>query len=283
MSDLSNFQPRASRFAVVGHPVAHSKSPQIHQAFARQCGLALEYQALALEPDGFEQGLRNIRAGGFAGVNVTVPFKQAAWRLSDRLSERACTAQAVNTLSFEDEAIVGDNTDGVGLLRDLEQNLTVTLAGSRVLVIGAGGAAQGILQALLTAGPAELVIANRTGVRAQELAVAFAGAGDTSGVALEDLAQTAFEIVINATSASLAGEVPVLPQGLFAPGALAYDLVYANTPTAFLHWAHDAGAGHTADGLGMLVEQAAESFWIWHGQRPHTRPVIAALRGDTAG
>jgi len=282
MTDLFDFHKQKRCFAVVGHPVAHSKSPQIHEDFARQCGVSLSYEAIALDPGAFEQGVRNIRAGGIAGANVTVPFKQAAWRLADKLTDRAQLAQAVNTLSFSaGDVIHGDNTDGVGLMRDIQKNLGFSCAGARVLVVGAGGAARGIFQPLLDSSPGELVIANRTLSRARELLAAFASPIGSTVCNLEDLSSTAFDLVINATAASLMGEVPNLPNGIFSNGALAYDLAYADQPTPFMRWAMDAGAVRAVDGLGMLVEQAAESFWIWHQHRPQTAPVISALRSGS--
>ena len=282
MTDLFDFQQRRRNFAVLGNPVAHSKSPQIHEAFARQCGISLSYEAIALDPGIFEQGVRNLRAGGIVGANVTVPFKQAAWHLADELTDRAQVAQAVNTLSFvADDIIRGDNTDGVGLMRDLQRNLGFSCAQTRVLVIGAGGATRGIFQPLIDSDPDEIVIANRTPSKAHELLAAFDSPRRAAACHLEDLSVSTFDLVINVTAASLTGEVPKLPDGIFAPDALAYDLAYADQPTIFLRWALDAGAARAVDGLGMLVEQAAESFWVWHQHRPQTAPVISTLRSGS--
>jgi shikimate dehydrogenase len=278
MTDLFDFKSRRLRFAVVGHPVMHSKSPQIHEAFARQCNVSLSYEAIALDPIAFEQGVRNLQAGGMAGLNVTLPFKEAAFRLSDQVSERARIANAVNTLTFSgDDQLAGDNTDGIGLVRDLQQNLNIPCADARVLVVGAGGAARGIVQPLLQTGPACLVIANRTASRARELAASMGSPHRVYPCALDEVSDS-FDLVINATAASLSSEVPALPEVVFHPKSHAYDLAYADQPTAFMRWALGLGAARAVDGLGMLVEQAAEAFWIWHRQRPQTASVISALR-----
>jgi len=279
MSDPFDFERPAPRYAVMGNPVAHSKSPQIHAEFARQVGIRLEYTAIQVDAGGFEQAVGNFRAAGGRGLNVTVPFKVDAWRYADRLSERAQVAGAVNTLKFEEDGgSFGDNTDGAGLVRDLVDNLGADPAGRRVLVVGAGGAVRGILAPLIACGPVALVLANRTAERARNLAAGFSGYGVLSAGGLEELQGRRFDLVINGTAASLEGKVPELPGALFAPGALAYDLMYADRPTAFMDWARAAGAARVADGLGMLVEQAAESFFLWHGVRPLTSPVISVLR-----
>ncbi len=278
MTDLFDFKNRKLRFAVVGHPVMHSKSPQIHEAFARQCNVSLSYEAIALDPIAFEQGVRNLQAGGMAGLNVTLPFKEAAFGLCDEVSERARIANAVNTLTFlGGDQLTGDNTDGIGLVRDLQQNLKISCADARVLVVGAGGAARGIVQPLLQTGPARLVIANRTASRARELAGSMGSPDRVYSCALDEVSDS-FDLVINATAASLSSEVPALPESVFHSQSHAYDLAYADQPTAFMRWALALGAAQAVDGLGMLVEQAAEAFWIWHRQRPQTAPVISALR-----
>jgi shikimate dehydrogenase len=263
----------ADRYAVIGHPVAHSKSPWIHAQFARATGEALEYGAIDAPADGFVREVERFRAAGGKGLNVTLPFKGEAFRYCAATTERAAAAQAVNTLVLDRAQPFGDNTDGVGLLRDLTVNLGRSLAGAQVLLLGAGGAAQGVLAPLAQAGIAALVIANRTPARAQALAARAPGA---AACGFEALGERAFDLVINATAAGLAGELPRLPRGLFRPGALAYDMVYGRD-TEFLAMARAAGAA-TADGLGMLVEQAAESFLVWRGVRPQTRAVLAALR-----
>ena len=264
-------------YAVVGHPIAHSKSPRIHAEFARQTGQDMDYVALLAPLDGFAATVAEFRAGGGRGLNVTVPFKEAACRLATRLTARAEAAGAVNTLSFAADGVLGDNTDGAGLVNDLVGNLGVVLGGRRILLMGAGGAARGVVQPLLAQAPARLVIANRTADKAVALAGHFAGgAAAVAGSGYAALAGQSFDLVVNATAASLAGELPPLPSGLFAPGALAYDMMYgADTP--FLAFARAEGA-RTADGLGMLVEQAAEAFHLWRGVRPQTAPVIRLLR-----
>ncbi|HVP08261.1 MAG TPA: shikimate dehydrogenase [Burkholderiales bacterium] len=261
------------RYAVIGNPVAHSKSPWIHAEFARQTRQDLDYGRIEAPLDAFARTVDAFRAAGGRGANVTLPFKGEACAYATRLTERARVAQAVNTLRFEGAEALGDNTDGVGLVTDLERNLGRAIAGRRVLLLGAGGAARGVLQPLLERGPAALTIANRTAQRARELAGLF---GKVRGGGFEALAGEAFDLVINATSAGLSGEAPPLPAAAFAPGAFAYDMVYGRD-TPFLAMARAAGAA-VSDGLGMLVEQAAESFQLWRGVRPETAAVLAALR-----
>jgi shikimate dehydrogenase len=260
------------RYAVFGNPIAHSKSPLIHAEFARQTGQDLAYEAILAPLDDFAGALQAFRGRGGRGANVTVPFKEQAHALADRLSARAEAAGAVNTLTFGDGTVLGDNTDGVGLVNDLADNLGVALAGARVLLLGAGGAARGVVLPLLERGPARLLIANRTAAKARELADRFG----CQGCGFDELAEQSFDLVINATSASLAGDAPPLPEGIYAPGALAYDMMYGRE-TPFMAAARAAGA-RVADGLGMLVEQAAEAFCVWRGVRPDTAPVIAMLR-----
>lgn len=264
------------RYAVIGNPVAHSRSPQIHAAFARATGQEIEYGRLLAPLDGFAQVVAEFRGGGGCGVNVTVPFKEDAFNLSRMLSNRARAAGAVNTLRFDAEGIFGDNTDGAGLVADLRTNLHVVLKGRRILLVGAGGAARGVLQPLVAEQPALLVIANRSEEKARALASAAGGLVRASR--FEELRGEAFDVVINATSASLAREVPQLPAKLFLPGAIAYDMMYAKDDTPFMAWARAQRAARIADGLGMLVEQAAESFYVWRGVRPDTAPVLAVLR-----
>ena len=262
------------RYAVFGHPIAHSKSPQIHAAFARQTGQDMCYDAILAPLDGFAASVAAFIAAGGRGANVTVPFKEEAFKLAGRLSPRAQRASAVNTLMFND-GILGDNTDGAGLVADLTRNLNRPLAGKRILLLGAGGAARGVIEPLLEQQPAALVIANRTVSRAQELAELFGHGVRACGFDAAET-KTPFDVVINATAASLAGELPPLsPQG-FTAHTLAYDMMYGRD-TPFLSFARTHGAA-TADGLGMLVEQAAEAFYLWRGVRPDTAPVIASLR-----
>ena len=263
------------RYAVFGHPIAHSKSPQIHAAFARQTGQDMAYEAILAPLDGFAHSVAAFVAAGGRGANVTVPFKEEAFKLAKHLSPRAKHAHAVNTLKFEAEGIIGDNTDGAGLIADLTRNLQRELAGKRILLLGAGGAARGVIEPLLDQQPAALVIANRTVSRAQELADLFGHGIVACGF---DAPAVPFDVVINATAASLAGELPPLSPRVFTADTLAYDMMYGGD-TPFLGFARSLGAA-SADGLGMLVEQAAEAFYVWRGVRPDTAPVIAALRQD---
>ena len=261
----------ADRYAVIGNPVAHSKSPWIHAEFARATGQALRYEAIEAPRGGFADAVAAFRAAGGKGLNVTLPFKEEAYALCAEASERARLARAVNTLVFREKTF-GDNTDGAGLLADLERNLGKKVKGSHVLLLGAGGAARGVAGALLEAGAAELVIANRDAGRAQALAARLPGVKASGYGALA----TGFDIVVNATSAGLQGAAPPLPAGVLGPGVLAYEMVYGRD-TPFLAAARAAGA-RACDGLGMLVEQAAESFFLWRGVRPATAPVLERLR-----
>jgi shikimate dehydrogenase len=265
-------------YAVFGHPVGHSKSPQIHAAFARATEQDIAYGAIEAPLGGFAVSLRTFRAGGGRGANVTAPFKLDAYACADKLSERAHAAGAVNALKFEDERILGENFDGVGLVRDIETNLGSPIAGRRVLLCGAGGAARGAAPAILARGPAQLTIANRDLGKARQLVETFARFGPIEAMSYADLAtQRRYDLVLNSTSASWSGETPPAPAVCFAPGALAYDLVYGKGLTPFLALARGAGSGRLADGVGMLVEQAAEAFAWWRGVRPSTDAVIAAL------
>ncbi len=268
-------------YAVIGNPIAHSKSPQIHAAFARQTGQELVYEAVLAPVDGFIQTVADFRARGGLGLNVTVPFKLEAFALADRHTPRAQAAGAVNTLAFDADGVLGDNTDGAGLVRDLSANFNFALAGRRILLLGAGGATRGVLLPLLDSRPASLTIANRTVAKAEALAALFAArAGSTvlDACGFDALAGRRFDLVINATAASLADALPPLPPGLYAEDALAYDMMYGRDPTRFMRAALADGAARVADGLGMLVEQAAESFTLWRGVRPDSAPVLAALR-----
>ena len=267
------------RYAVMGNPIAHSKSPMIHALFAKQTKQQLEYGAILVELGQFAEAVQTFKAEGGKGLNVTVPFKRDAWRLVDERSECAALAGAVNTILIrEDGSLFGDNTDGIGMVRDIRDNLGVTITGKRVLVLGAGGAVRGVLGPLLEEKPAEVVIANRTPDRALELADAFEDYGRVDGSSFADLDGSRYDIVINGTSASLKGEVPPLPERILARDAFCYDMMYGAEPTAFMRWADEEGCERIADGLGMLVEQAAESFLLWRGMRPQTAPVIKAVR-----
>jgi len=268
------------RYAVFCNPITHSKSPRIHAAFAEQTGQNLAYEARLAPLDGFAAAVAGFRDEGGRGANVTVPFKEQAYALSTSLSARARAAGAVNTLTFAADDVLGDNTDGVGLVNDLTGNLGLDLAGKRILLMGAGGAARGVMPPLLEQGPAELFIVNRTAAKAEELvALAYSqGVGATLAAGGYADVSGRFDLVINATAASLSGDLPPLPAGLFADGALAYDMMYGKD-TPFLAFARREGA-RCADGLGMLVEQAAEAFFLWRGVRPVTAPVIALLRAN---
>lgn len=268
---------KVDHYAVMGNPIAHSKSPQIHRMFAEQTGQSLHYDALLVPEDGFAEAVADFlyRDKGM-GLNVTVPFKQQAWELADRLSERAEPAGAVNTLMLRDGVLYGDNTDGAGLVRDLVHNHGVQLENQRILMLGAGGAARGVMLPLLEQQPASLHIANRTVLRAQELAGRFGEFGELSASGF-DVLQGHFDIIINATAAGLDGKVPPLPEGIIDTNTLCYDMMYASEPTAFVRYCLEHNAGKAVDGLGMLVEQAAESFYLWRGVIPDTQPVIEAL------
>jgi len=268
------------RYGVIGHPIAHSKSPVIHRLFAGQTGQDISYEAFDIAPEELDGQLRALIAAGIRGLNVTVPHKQAVARLCPRLSPRARLAGAVNTLIVAaDGTLDGENTDGTGLVTDLRANLRARLAGTSILILGAGGATRGIVPALFEAGPREIVIANRTLDRAVQLAREFRALGTIAACGFAELAGSTYDLVINATSAGLQGDVPPFPASIAGPGTLCYDLSYAMQDTPFVAWAKASGAGRVAQGWGMLVEQAAESFRLWRGVRPDTRPVIARLPG----
>lgn len=271
------------RYAVFGNPVEHSLSPEIHRRFAEQTGEAMAYQRQLVKLEGFDSAAREFFNGGGKGLNITVPFKLEAYSYAGQLSKRSRQAGAVNTLWQQaDGTVHGDNTDGVGIARDIDRNLGWPLRGQRILVLGAGGAVRGVLVPLLEQQPARLVVANRSADKAMQLAKAFQSHGAIQACSLAGLEGNEFDLIINGTSAGLSGAVPGLPQGLFAAGAAAYDMVYGASATAFMQWALDQGAEQVADGLGMLVEQAAESFSIWRGVMPETGPVIGALRESLA-
>ncbi|MCC5812791.1 MAG: shikimate dehydrogenase [Ectothiorhodospiraceae bacterium] len=266
------------QYAVFGNPVSHSLSPWIHARFAEQTGQALHYGKQEVPLEGFAQAVRQFFADGGLGLNVTVPFKQQAWALCASRSRRAESAGAVNTLLMRDNGLFGDNTDGAGLVRDLQQNLGLELAGRRLLMLGAGGAARGVLLPLLDASPADLTIANRTPDKAVALAREASSSGPATACTFAGLAGRRFDLVINATSAGLSGGMPTLPDGLFTAEGAAYDMVYGPRPTRFMEWARKQGVTRVHDGLGMLVEQAAESFLLWRGVRPDTGCLLDELR-----
>ena len=265
------------RYAVIGNPIEHSKSPSIHALFARQTGQDMDYGRILGSLEGFAAEVKRFAAGGGRGLNVTVPFKEQAFELADSLSERAQRAGAVNTLLLDD-GIRGDNTDGVGLVSDLGCNHSFNFAGSRILLLGAGGASRGVLFPLLGEQPASITIANRTASRAHDLATMAADAGRVSGCGLDELGGRQFDLIVNGTAAGLKGEVPPIPDGCLASGGWTYDMMYGAEPTAFVKWGQAHAAGKALDGLGMLVEQAAESFRLWRGVSPDTEAVIRALR-----
>lgn len=273
------WQPGIDHYAVFGNPIAHSLSPTIHTAFAKQLKQTLVYQAHCVELGEFAAQARAFFDQGGQGLNVTVPFKHDAHAFADVLSGRAQRAGAVNTLAMQsDGTILGDNTDGVGLLQDIRHNLGWIIADKRILVVGAGGAVRGVLEPLLTNRPNRLVIANRTLPKAQQLADEFADLGNIRAAAFEQLQGQSFALIINGTSASLTGELPPLPADIIDTAGGCYDMMYSANPTAFMRWASDHGAAMVADGLGMLVEQAAVSFALWRGIKPNTQPIITRIR-----
>ncbi len=304
MTELFDFKTQSCHFGVMGNPVAHSKSPRLHHLFAQQFDLTIQYDRIQVDVGGFAQAVSHFAAQRGAGLNVTLPFKVEAWRLcsgrGNQLSASAQAAKAVNTLQFGvDQSVFGDNTDGVGLLRDLEQNIGLQLVGKRVLVLGAGGAVRGVLPPLLQRRPATLLIVNRTAHKAQQLAEKFGGASANNPTAgggakpqlvgcgyakLDEHLNEAFDLIIHGTSASLSEPLtastalPTLSARCLHADSVAYDMMYAHSPTAFMRWASENGAGTVCDGLGMLVEQAAESFLLWHGKRPATGAALSALR-----
>ncbi|PYE14202.1 shikimate dehydrogenase [Paraburkholderia silvatlantica] len=286
----------ADRYAVVGNPVAHSKSPYIHAQFALQTGERVEYGRLLAPLDGFVEQVQAFHAAGGRGLNVTVPFKLEAHALAHKLSPRAAAAGAVNTLRFDTDGIFGDNTDGFGLVRDIEVNLGVALEGARVLLLGAGGAARGVVLPMLERRPREITIVNRTAPKAHALVEQFAGAAGEFGCLLNGGGPQAvyrdpvyrdpvdlkpYDIIVNATAGSLDAALPECDERAFGTHTLAYDMMYGAQPTVFMRHAQALGA-RAADGLGMLVEQAAESFFVWRGVRPEGAPVLAALRAQLA-
>ncbi len=269
-------------YTVIGNPVEHSRSPRIHALFAEQTGQSLRYDRLLAPLDDFAGAVRRFQSGGGKGANVTLPFKLQALALCDDVSERAQFAGAVNTLSFVNEGrIVGDNTDGIGLVTDLVANLGLNLLGQRILLLGAGGAVRGVLQPLLETAPASIWIANRTPAKASALADDFSGDIEIMACGYDALDGENFDLIINGTSSGLANAMPPLPDDVLVPGGVCYDMFYGKSPGPFLSWAERHGASAWADGLGMLVDQAAESFRIWRGVKPETGPVLQQLRAES--
>lgn len=272
------------RYAVFGNPIKHSKSPQIHSAFAQSTAQDLIYEAIAVPEDSFNASVESFLTDEGKGLNITIPFKQEAWSLAEVRSPRAELAGAVNTLYRDEQGrLCGDNTDGIGMVRDIIRNHGGTIKDKKVLILGAGGAVRGVLQPVLEQNPSQLVIANRTASKAAELADLVADLGDVKGCGFDTLSGQCFDLVINGTAASLQGEVPPLPEGILADNAWCYDMMYSAEPTAFCIWAYDNGAEKSIDGLGMLVEQAAQSFQIWRGVEPDSQAVIKQLRSALTG
>jgi shikimate dehydrogenase len=271
--------PAVDQYGVFGHPVGHSLSPFIHGMFARDTGQQMTYRAYDVAPEEFTERVAGFFADGGRGLNITLPHKIVAVEVAQELTARAAHAAAVNTLALQgDNVLLGDNTDGGGLVRDLCDNLGLIITQRRVLILGAGGATRGVLAPLLGLEPAIVVIANRTPERAEALAAAFADLGVTQGVGFEYVGETPFDLIINATSASLSGDIPPIPAGAIGPQTVCYDLAYGRSAMAFVRWAQQSGCVRAVQGLGMLVEQAAESFRLWRGVRPQTAEVLAALK-----
>jgi len=268
-------------YAVIGNPISHSKSPLIHSEFARQTEQDMAYTAIEVPLDGFANSLKQLRdVLKLRGINITVPFKEQAWQQIENKSERAMRAGAINTILFnQDGSMYGENTDGIGLCQDLTVNHAVSLKDKRILLLGAGGAARGVVEPILAHQPKALFIANRTASKAEQLATIFAELGTVRGGGFDDITAQ-FDVVINATAASLQGDVPPLPDNLLADNACCYDMMYSDNDTAFITWAKNHGAAKTIDGLGMLVEQAAEAFRLWRGIKPATNHVIAMFRNN---
>ncbi len=269
------------RYAVVGFPIRHSWSPFIHGMFAKQTGQNLTYSRLEVAPENFEKEIAAFFESGGKGLNITVPHKQAACLLARFRTPRAEIAGAVNTLAVQDEGLLGDNTDGAGLITDLTRNLSMALAGTRILLLGAGGAARGVLGPLLGAAPEYLEIANRNLDRATQLAGEFKPLGNVKGCGFDAISTSGtFDLILNATSASLQDTIPPIPPSVIGPATLCYDMAYGKGDTAFTRWAKNAGAGRAETGWGMLVEQAAEAFHLWRGIKPDTKPVLEAVKNQ---
>ena len=268
------------RYAVMGNPIQHSLSPHIHRLFAETSGQRLSYEAMLVAEGGFTRAVDDFFQSGGKGLNVTVPFKEQAWQMATKRSQRAELAGAVNTLSFVDNEICGENTDGVGLVRDILQNHQHPIKGKRILIVGAGGAVRGVLAPILAEEPAELVLANRTVSKAETLATHFQEYGKIQACGFELLDDRPFDLLINGSSASLSGQLPPLPSTCIGPHSGCYDMMYGAKQTVFNSWAAQQGAAKVMDGLGMLVEQAAEAFFIWRQLRPETGPVIKAIRNS---
>lgn len=279
---LLDFDTKTDLYGVMGNPIGHSKSPFIHAQFARQTKQNMEYHAIQVDPGGFDQAVGNFQANGGKGLNITVPFKQEAWLLVDQRSPAAETAGAVNTISMDNSGnLLGDNTDGIGLVTDLIHNLKLELKQTQILVLGAGGAVRGVLAPLLAQNPSLLVVANRTREKAKKLAELFQTYGPIQASGFDDIPRKTYDLIINGTAASLHASVPAIPGDIIGENSLCYDMMYAKEPTVFMRWCAEQGSLRQSDGLGMLVEQAAESFFIWRGVRPQTQAVMDAIRQGT--
>ncbi len=270
---------QVDRYAVVGNPVAHSLSPRIHASFAAQTAQKISYEAIEIPLDSFTNGIRDLQQKGFSGVNVTVPFKREAWELCDHLSTRARDAGAVNTLSFlADGSVAGDNTDGVGLTRDLVDNLGVAIEGKKILLLGAGGAVRGVLGPILALSPDRLTIANRTPQKAVALAQDFEQFGQIHAIAYESLGSASYDLIINGTAAGLSNQIPPITDSVLGENSVCYDMMYnISQATAFVDWAQFRAVKQVFDGRGMLVEQAAAAFHAWRGIYPRTAEIIRSL------
>jgi len=272
---------KLDHYTVFGHPINHSKSPRIHTLFAEQTQQKLSYEAQDVPAESFENAINNFVKNGGKGLNCTVPLKELAWQRADSLSERAKFSKAVNTLIVQkDGSLLGDNTDGLGLVADLTINHQISLLNSRILILGAGGASRGIIGPLMEKSPAKIVIANRTLEKAITLSDEFSELGDILGCSYDDIKEQQFDLILNATSASLTGDLPPLAETLLADNGVCYDLAYGNEPTTFVKWGLSHNAAKSLDGLGMLVEQAAEAFYLWRGVRPETANIIKLLNSE---
>lgn len=271
------------QYAVFGQPIKHSKSPRIHAMFAEQTDQPMSYRSQEVSAAQFQTAADTFFDQGGKGLNCTIPLKELAWQYAQQLTARACLSKAVNTLAIQpDGSILGDNTDGIGLVNDLTNNLNIQLLQQRILILGAGGATRGILGPIMEQRPAGITITNRTHSRALAIANEFAALGNLDICAFESLEQHSFDIIINATSTSLSNELPNLPTGLLASNGVCYDLAYGDQATTFVRWGLEQNAQKSVDGLGMLVEQAAEAFYVWRGVRPQTLPVIELLNSERA-
>ena len=280
MANEISLDRSVSNYAVFGNPVKHSKSPRIHSLFARQTGITLNYQAIEVPTDNFSEFVKSFSSQGGKGLNITVPFKEEACSICTTLTQRAEISGSVNTIRFDEQLnIHGDTTDGQGLINDLIINHGIKIENKSVLILGAGGSVKAILEPLCTQKTSQIVIANRTVSRAEQLAEKFSDQGNIEACSYTELSNRSFDMIINGTSLSLMGELPPIPGTVIKSGACCYDLMYSDTDTIFMKWAAEQGASKVVDGLGMLVEQAAEAFLIWHDVKPETAPVIKTLRG----